>query len=246
MRCSTLVTSLLVLAGTAAADETPPDPDNTANDPVPPVPTEDPPAPAPAPIVVSPPPMTYGDPPARDQRSMLERLGVGITAGGGVAGFTDSELRDTTGDGGDWDVRATFGTRSLLAFEASYLGSAQTIDSLGLDDSAILVGNGIQGNLRVNAMPDFVVQPFAFGGVAWRRYDLTNADTNTSAVNDSDDVIEFPVGVGVAYRYRGLLLDARGEVRFATEEDLVPNLAGESGAEKMHRYGINANIGYEF
>ena len=245
MRCSTVVTSLLVLAGTASADEPAPagptDPADPPADAVPPVPTDEPLAPAPAPVT---PPMTYDD--SRDDRSMLERLGVGITAGGGVAGFTDSELRDTTGDGGDWDVRATFGTRSLLAFEASYLGSAQTIDSLGLDSDAILVGNGVQGNLRVNAMPDFVVQPFAFGGVAWRRYNLTNADTNTSAVNDSDDVIEFPVGVGVAYRYRGLLLDARGEMRFATEEDLVPNLAGDSGAEKMHRYGVNANIGYEF
>ena len=184
---------------------------------------------------------------ADDQpRTMLQRIGVGISAGGGVAGFTDSELRDTTGDGGDWDVRATFGTRSPLAFEASYLGSAQTIDSLGLDNSAILVGNGVQGNLRVNAMPNFVVQPFAFGGVAWRRYNLTNADTNTSAVNGSDDVLEFPVGVGVAYRYRGLLLDARGEMRFATEEDLVPDLGGDSGSEKMHRYGVNASIGYEF
>jgi hypothetical protein len=197
---TTLATSLFVVAGTAAADDTP----------------------------------------------MLERIGMSISAGGGITGFTDSSLRDTTNDGGNWDVRATFGTRTSIAVEGSYLGSAQGIDALNLDQDAILLGNGVQGNLRLNAMPRFPVQPFAFGGVAWRRYTLTNVATNMSTLSDDDDVLEFPVGVGVAYRYRGFLLDARSEIRFATGEDLVPDLDGDAGSQPMHRYGINANVGYEF
>jgi hypothetical protein len=247
---STLVTSLLVVAGTAVADDTPPYggpvADPAEDDPVDTVDTK--PVDTAPPIYTPPPPVTYYDTDRdrEDTRPMLERLGMSISAGGGVAGFTDSSLRDTTNDGGNWDVRATLGTRSPIAIEGSYIGSAQAIDSLGLDQDAVLLGNGIQGNLRLNAMPKFPVQPFAFGGVAWRRYTLTNVDTNTSALADDDDVLEFPVGVGVAYRYEGFLLDARGELRFATNEDMVPDLDGDLGSESMHRYGINANVGYEF
>jgi hypothetical protein len=250
---STLVTSLLVVAGTAAADDTPPyggpaaDPNEddptqeTSIDPA----QGDPATPPPS-VYTPPPAPTYYEPDPEDRRTMLERLGMSISAGGGVAGFTDSAMRDTTNDGGNWDVRATFGTRSPIAIEGAYIGSAQAIDALGLDQDAILIGNGVQGNLRLNALPKFPVQPFAFGGVAWRRYTLTNTDTNTSALADDDDVLEFPVGVGVAYRYEGFLLDARGEIRFATNEDMVPDLDGDLGSESMHRYGVNANVGYEF
>jgi hypothetical protein len=47
------------------------------------------------------------------------------------------------------------------------------------------------------------------------------------------------MGVGLSGRWAGLVLDARGEFRMATNEDLVAN-------ESMHRWGVNANVGYEF
>src|SRR5688572_27116519 len=50
---------------------------------------------------------------------------IALSVGGGVQGFTDSDLDDTVGTGGSWDVRARFGTRSALSFEAAYIGSAQ-------------------------------------------------------------------------------------------------------------------------
>lgn len=176
--------------------------------------------------------------------------GLAISAGGGVSGFTDTTARDATNDGGGWDIRAVIGTRSPLAAEVSYLGSAQSIHTLGLDSDAILVGNGLQADLRLNATTDAALQPFIYAGAAWRRYDLTNTETNTSDVAGSDDVVEFPVGAGVAYRYRGLILDARGEFRAATNEDLMPSLQSDatrtSGPASLHRWGVNANIGYEF
>lgn len=175
---------------------------------------------------------TYGD-------HHRERLGIALSAGGGTSGFTSDALRGSTNVGGDWDVRATFGTRSLLAVEGSYIGSAQSLSTLGVDSSATLVGNGVQGALRLNGTINAPVQPFVFAGAAWRRYDLTNTSTNTSDIAGSDDVLEFPMGAGVAGRWMGLILDARGEFRIATNEDLVAN-------ESMHRWGVNANVGYEF
>ncbi|MDQ3334835.1 MAG: porin family protein [Myxococcota bacterium] len=186
-----------------------------------------------------------------EPESMFARFGWAVSAGGGVSGFTNQTARDATQAGGGWDVRATFGTRSPLAAEVSYLGSAQTIEALGLDDNAVLLGNGVQANVRVNLSTMSSVQPFFFAGAAWRRYQLTRVDTNTSDVADDDDVLEIPLGAGVAYRYNGFILDARGEYRRTTQENLMPSLtqdgdfSTDSQAE-LHRWGVNANIGYEF
>ena len=87
-----------------------------------------------------------------------------------------------------------------------------------------------------------------FAGLAWRRYNVTNTATNLSDINDQDDVLEIPAGIGIAYRYKGLLLDARGEFRAATDNDLMPrfDVGGLREHAEMHRYGVNASIGYEF
>jgi hypothetical protein len=183
-----------------------------------------------------------------------ERYGIAIAAGAGAGGFTSDSLRGSTNLGGDWDVRLTFGTRSPLAFEASYIGSAQRLTALGLDNNATLVGNGVQGALRLNGTIDLPVQPFIFGGAAWRRYDVTNSAANTSDVADKDDVLELPVGAGLAGKFRGLIVDARGEFRYTTNADLIRTgnanepIVGYSNSEfgTMHRWGVNANVGYEF
>ena len=182
--------------------------------------------------------------------TFFSEYGFALTAGGGVSGFTDATARDATRDGGGWDVRATIGTKLPVAAEVSYLGSAQRIDALGLDNNAMLVGNGVQADVRLNVMTGVSVQPFIYAGAAWRRYDVTNTSANTSDVASSDNVVEFPVGVGFAYRRHGLILDARGEFRPATNEDLMPALRSDTTRDanqaSLHRWGVNANIGYEF
>lgn len=178
------------------------------------------------------------------------RYGIGISAGAGAGGFTNDQLRGTSDVGADYGVRLTIGTRSPLALEASYIGSAQRITALGLDDNAYLVGNGVQGALRINTTIGMPVQPFLFAGFAWRRYDLANTATNLSDVDDVDNVVEVPLGVGMAGLFSGFMLDVRGEFRPAFEEDLVPeitesNLDAATSAP-MHRWGVTANLGYEF
>lgn len=178
----------------------------------------------------------------------LKSYGVAMALGGGVEGFTNESARDATNDGGNWNVRVAIGTKLPVGFEAAYIGSAQSIDALGLDTSSVLVGNGVQGLARVNLVRGYAIQPFAFAGIGWRHYSLANTDTNTSDIEDTDDVLEIPMGAGVAYTFKGLLLDARGEFRYSAQEDLMPSLSATDPTEKanLHRWGVNANIGFAF
>lgn len=260
---------LVAIAGPAAAQGTSPDDAPPTSDPTTPMPAPAPPMPAPTPPVnvdidvttpMAPTPMapapapaptyqstTYVAPTYTNERrdSTLERYGIGVALGGGVEGFTSGTMRDATNDGGGWNVRLALGTRSMIGAEVAYVGSAQSIDALGLDSSALLVSNGAEANLRFNLTQDSNLQPFAIAGVGWRRYDLTNEDFNTSDVNSNDDVLEVPVGAGLAWKYRGLLFDARGVFTIADQADLIPTNDGQDTAE-MHRWGVNANLGYVF
>lgn len=175
----------------------------------------------------------------------LAAYGVSVALGGGVEGFASETMSDSTDIGGGWNVRVGLDTPYFVGVEGLYIGSAQGIDMLGLDNDAILVGNGLQGNLRVN-LTQMGVQPFAFGGLAWRHYDITNSDFNTSAAEDNDDVLEIPLGVGIGFKYEGLNLDARGEYRFSAYEDLMPSLNDVGDDAGMDRWGVNLNIGYLF
>ena len=174
--------------------------------------------------------------------STLERYGVAVMLGGGAADWRHGSLRSDTGIAGTWDVRVALGTRWPVAVELSYIGSAQNINLLGLDSDAKLLGNGAQGVGRINIF-DWNIQPFLFGGVAWTHYSLEDTSIRTSAVLDTDDVLEVPAGVGINWKYRGFLLDVRGEYRFAFFDDMFGNLTSSSD---MARYGGNANIGYAF
>ncbi|CAN5703684.1 hypothetical protein BH11MYX3_BH11MYX3_19980 [soil metagenome] len=190
--------------------------------------------------VVTPGPTSYDQ--STDNRNLYERYGVAVSLGGGVEGFTQTSQRNATNDGGVWNLRLAVGTRSPVAIEGAYIGSAQSINGLGLDSNALLVGNGAQADARINLV-DSLVQPFVYGGVAWKRYSLTNTSTRTSDLSDNDDVLEVPLGIGIASKYAGLLLDLRGEYRFSTRNDMFDATAP---GDRMDRFGVNANIGYAF
>jgi hypothetical protein len=180
--------------------------------------------------------------PMNDNSSLYERYGIAVMLGGGVEGFVQTPQRDATDDGGVWNLRVAVGTRSPLAIEAAYIGSAQSINGLGLESDALLVGNGAQADARIN-LTDALVQPFVYGGVAWKRYSLERTTTRTSDLSDNDDVLEVPLGIGIASKYAGLLLDLRGEYRFSTQDDMFDVTAPD---DRMDRWGVNANIGYAF
>jgi hypothetical protein len=172
-------------------------------------------------------------------------VGVSLTVGGGVFGFTDSNMNAEAPAGGMWDVRAAIGTHSPIAAEVAYIGTAQQLNAVGVDDNAMLLGSGVEGVARVNLLPQQIVNPYFFGGVAWKRYDVTNTDTNTSDIAQEDNLIEIPVGVGLGYRLSGFVLDARAELRMATEEDLIQHDVGTEDV-RLHTWNAGAKLGYEF
>jgi len=210
--------------------------------------TPPPPQPAPTMTIVNPPPTTTYVAPAptyveSDSRGIYEKYGIGVALGGGVEGFAGDTLRNTTDPGGAWDVRLSLGMKSPLALEAAYVGSAQQINALGLSGNAYLVGNGAQADARLNVTGDPAIQPFVYGGVAWKRYSIRNETANTSDLIDNDDVLEVPLGVGISSRYAGLMLDLRGEYRVATQADLVSQTNPNA---RQDRFGVNANVGIAF
>ena len=244
-----LATCVLVAATSAYADEpTLTDPPSKCDK----VPADCPGAqaqtePAPAPQATPPPPMAMEEPAV--ERPWYDRIGYGLSLGGGVDDFVGSEARDFTNVGGSWNLRFTAGTKSYLALEGSYIGSAQSINVLGLDTNAVLVGNGHPGCVAYQRRGNYVVQPFVYGGAAWRNYSLSNTVINTSDVTDNANEFEVPLGIGFAGYIHGFMADVRGEYRFAWGDELVPRIGlGDSGSidTSLDRWGVTGNIGMEF
>lgn len=183
--------------------------------------------------------------------------GVSVSVGGGVQDFTDADMQDTTDIGGMWDVRAVIGTRTPIALEAAYTGSAQAIDSrFGEENTATLVGTGVEGALRLNLIPLENITPYGVAGLGWRRYDVTGADFRTADVGiaDEDTLLEIPLGGGLAYRFAGFTADARFTYRAAVGEDLVisddelpdEQIDSDAGKAGMDNWNVSARIGWEF
>lgn len=238
-------------------EQTPPSqiPDTTEG-PVAPPPRE--PSPQPAPVV-EPAPVAEAAPPdmysyAWSEPGLQSGIGVSTILGGGVSGFTDSTMRDTTSDlGGLWDLRVTIGSHVPLALDLSYVGTATSIDGLPGTGDSTLIGTALEGAVRFNILPHYAWCPYVFAGAGWQRYDVTGDNDNVSlafnGMNDHDNLLEFPLGAGVAFRDRGFVFDLRGTFRATTDEDMVletaPSPTGTDFAS-MHTWEASAALGYEF
>jgi hypothetical protein len=163
---------------------------------------------------------------------------MALTVGGGVDNFANnSEVNRATNIGGSWNVRLTFGQHYWISGEALYIGSAQTMSGLNLR-SVDVIGNGAQANLRINGTINFPVQPFVYSGVAYRHYSLTNTTASFSDIGSADNVLEVPLGVGVAAYFGNLMVDVRGEYRWGFGSDVANNT--------LNRWGTTGNFGFEF
>jgi len=182
------------------------------------------------------------------------QYGIELSAGGGVESFSHQQMRNETSPAGLWDLRAVVGTRSPIAVEGAYTGTAQRIDAVIGNQTGTLVGTGLSGDLRVNLMPMEMVTPYAFGGLGWKRYDVTNANFTTAdtGVASSDDLLEIPLGGGLSLRDRGVTADARFTYSVATGQNLVINNNGDQpvstdrGSANMDNWSVSARIGTEF
>src|SRR5205823_13040170 len=109
-------------------------------------PPECPPAVAPAPPPPVPPPTYSYAPPPREHHRHHNRVfapgEVALTTGAGVTNYFGSGVTGALDAGAAWDARLTFGTRSVIALEAGYVGSSNSFDMPG-ERSGHIVSNGL-------------------------------------------------------------------------------------------------------
>jgi hypothetical protein len=186
--------------------------------------------------------------PETEEEPWYQSFGYSISAGGGVDDFASSAMRDITHIGGSWNVRLVAGTHSYVGAELSYIGSAQGLTNLNGITSGTLYGNGVQLDLRINAIPSGPIQPYVFGGGAYRRYGQTTNGVNLEGFDASINVAEVPAGLGIAAYLGpqpGFMLDVRGEYRFAWgSSGMLPGLS--SSEPTLNRWGVSGNLGYAF
>ena len=72
---------------------------------------------------------------APEPENPIQRMGMSLSLGAGLIGFTDEQTRDAMSMGGSWEARVAAGTKQILAVEAAYIGSAQPIDALGVNEA---------------------------------------------------------------------------------------------------------------
>jgi len=183
-----------------------------------------------------------------DDDDYFNRVGVGLSAGAGVNSFANENLDAITDTGGAWSARLQFGTRAPISLEAAYIGTANRIATLGLDD-ATLLSNGAEGALLLNlvrapltADGAVMLKPYLLAGFAWKHYELTGADFNTSSVRDNDDVYEVPLGGGLALNVDRFLADARFDYRPSLDADLIATDDDSS----MQTWTVTGRLGVEF
>jgi opacity protein-like surface antigen len=156
-------------------------------------------------------------------------------------------MRDITNAGGAYEARVGIATSLPISIEGAYIGTAQDIQALGLDSKAVLVSNGVEGDLRFN-FTRTKVQPFVTAGAAYQHYSITNESFNTSSVKNSDNVWSIPVGVGVASRFGGgFTIDARFVYRPTYGAELLRTPAGSTATDgTLNNWTATARLGYEF
>ncbi len=168
-------------------------------------------------------------------------IGLALTAGGGATGFLTSESRALSNVGPGWDARLHLGTRSIIGGEIGYFGGLTGMSGVrGLDSSTDLLRQGVEGAMRLNIVSG-VVQPYIMGGVGWTNARLTGTTFNNSDVKSTDDMVHFPVGAGVGFHYRGLLVDTRGVFRPTVRDTML-----EAEGARMHTWEGKLNAGFEF
>jgi len=113
-----------------------------------------------------------------------------------------------------------------------------------LQSSALLVGNGVEGNVRLNVpvvmRRSQLLEPFAYGGLGWSRYQVTNTNTVTSDLARDDDIMAVPVGGGLEYAIGRFMADARFNYRATYYNDLM-----RSGGN-LNSWGFSTQVGFSF
>jgi hypothetical protein len=172
-------------------------------------------------------------------------MGLALMVGGGVTDFTGGATRNETNAGGAWTARLAVATRSIVGFDASYVGGANTLHGLGLGNPT-LVRNGLEGAVRINVplySYDTLFEPYALAGVGWNSYRVTNYDAGTASVSASaDNTLSIPLGLGFALGYRGFMADIRYTLRPTYDQSIFVNQTSNA----LTNWDLGGMVGYEF
>jgi hypothetical protein len=241
--------AVLCLALTASAQEKAQGPEDTT----PPPPQsgsavdEQPPAealpPCPAPEQAPPPaPPPAAEAPVAHHNRIFAPQDIGASTGAGPSNYFGTALNSTIDTGAAWNARLTFGTHSIIAMEAAYIGSSNNIDMQNGQTHGRLAAHGVDTDLRLQ-LP-MTVQPYIFGGVGYNHMEtVQNGQTSFAGpLNQTDDQVTVPAGVGLSgYVGRHVSLDARGTYRFIPTNDITI-----MSTRNLHQWMAQANIGYVF
>lgn len=184
-----------------------------------------------------------GPPPPRETR--LTTFGAGVLIGAGETGFAADAMRQATDRGFLMTARVVAGTRSRVGIEASYVGSRHDLHGFGAEPGARLVGRAVAGGLRLN-LPLYdevggALVPFWFGGAGWLR--LRVDPGAASGMAPRDDAVVLPLGAGLAYAYRGLLIDLRVLYRATLRDDLARD--GDGRPVSLGSWAWEGTVGFE-
>jgi hypothetical protein len=186
--------------------------------------------------------------PAQGRKTPFVPGGLVLSIGGGITDFAGTGMRSITQVGGEYEVRLMWGSRSPLAIEAAYVGTAQAIRAVGMDPNAILVSNGVEGIGRLN-IGTWWFQPYIFGGVGWQHFNVTNKSFNVSDVQNVEDAVTVPWGGGFAAYIGndGWNVDFRVTYRSTfSDHDMVLPGSPASTTRNLANYSANLRVGYEF
>jgi hypothetical protein len=194
-------------------------------------------APLPAPTPAPPPPEhRHSRVFAPEEVSLVGGAGVGDYFGSGKTVHTDT--------GATWDARATFGAHSIVALEAGYVGSVNSID-VPSGSTGTLSSQGVDGALRLQFPTR--VQPYVFAGVGYNHMSLDN-DANSSITSqfrkNSDDQVTIPAGGGLTGylgRHKHATVDVRGTYRLIPDNNITI-----MDTRALHQWSAQARIGYAF
>jgi hypothetical protein len=201
--------------------------------------------PAPAPRVQRTTVMVDDDEDDRQNDNDFMQLNIGAGSGRFISDIGNA----ATGPEANWNLRALFGADSVVGLEAAYVGSAQSISGLGLEDNNLLLSNGVEGDVRLAPRIDagsVEVTPFGFAGLGYGYYNIVGEDVSaTASVEEDDHIMTLPAGVGLEVGLGPVDLEGRFTYRHAFDSDLF----GESNGfdeRSLSTWNLGAGIGFEF
>jgi hypothetical protein len=154
-------------------------------------------------------------------------------------------MRHMAEPGGYWDARMAVGLKQLFALELAYVGAIHPLGAPGVGNGAALLGNGAEGDLRLNIplmKRRTFVTSYALAGLGWMHYQVTGAATDGTLLAGVDDIAIIPVGAGLTIGSGHFYIDARFVYRFAAFENLVRDPEATGSQLGQSTFGASAGI----